>query len=301
MNVREAVEPSRILSTTQEVIMASRPTDVEAVLGKRPVLSEVFNSRSPPNGPSAPLVSVRLAENPSVSLRVEKVVEDTDFRAAEAVPELFFGGVRQSQITKLLSIGLLGVKKYRKLVPTEWSITAVDDILGKNLIDKVLDFEEVSGFSIFSHGALGNKVCVLLLPSPWMFEGLEGWLTPDPQVYADHELASGRRTYPTNLAGAYHAARLPVLEHLASQRRQAGALVFMEVHPEWIPLGVWRFREIARKALRRAPAEAEDLEQALRLVGAELSIPLERWVKASKLIPHFLHQTRLEDFFRSAR
>ncbi len=111
--------------------MASRPTDVEAVLGKRPVLTEVFNSRSPPNGPSAPLVSVRLAENPSVSLRVEKVVGDTDFRAAEAIPELFFGGVRQSQITKLLSVGLLGVKKHRRLVPTEWSITAVDDILGK--------------------------------------------------------------------------------------------------------------------------------------------------------------------------
>ena len=301
MDVGEAVDPSRILSATQEVIMASKPTDVEAVLGKRPVLTEVFNSRSPPNGPSAPLLSVRLAENPSVSLRVEKVVGDTDFRAAEAIPELFTGGVRQSQITKLLSIGLLGIKKNRKLVPTEWSITAVDDILGKNLIDRVLDFQEASGFYVFSHQALGNTVVILLLPSPWMFEGLEGWLTSDPRVYSDHELASGRRTYPTNLAGAYHAARLPVLEHLAGERRQAGALVFMEVHPEWIPLGVWRFREIARKALRRPANEASDLKQALRLVAAELTIPIEKWISASKIIPHFLHQTHIEDYFLSSR
>jgi hypothetical protein len=293
------VNPSRILSATQEVIMASRPTDVEAVLGKRPVLTEIFNSRSPPNGPSAPLISVKLAENPSVSVRVERVVSDGDFRAAEAIPELFSGGVRQSQITKLLSIGLLGVKKRRRLVPTEWSITAVDDILGKGLIDKVMDFSEVDGFTFFSHQALGNAVCVVFLPSPWMFEGLEGWVTSDPRVYSDHELSSGRKTYPTNLAGAYHAARLPVLEYLAGLRRQAGALVFMEVHPEWIPLGVWRFREIARKALRRPPVEAEDLNHALRLVAGELSIPIEKWVRASRVIPYFLHQTKLEDFFRS--
>ena len=299
LDVGEAADPSRVLATTQEVIMASRPTDVEAVFGKRPVLSEVFYSRSAPNGPSAPLVSVKLAENPSVSLRVEKVVGDIDFRAAEAIPELFSGGVRQSQITKLLSIGLLGVRRHRRLVPTEWSITAVDDILGKGLIDKVLDFPETSVFNVFGHDALGNAVWVILLPSPWMFEGLEGWLTDDSRVYSDYELSSGRKTYPTNLAGAYHAARLAVLEHLVDRRRQAGALVFMEVHPEWIPLGVWRFREIARKALRRAPVEADDLDHALRLVATGLAIPIEKWVKASRVIPHFLHQTRMDGFFRS--
>jgi hypothetical protein len=64
-------------------------------------------------------------------------------------------------------------------------------------------------------------------------------------------------------------------------------------------LGVWRFREIARKALRRPPTEADDLNHALNLVAAELSIPIQKWVEASRLIPHFLHQTRLEDFFRS--
>jgi hypothetical protein len=298
MDVRDAIDPSRILASTQEIIMASRPTDVEAVLGRRPVLNEVFNTRSPPNGPSAPLVSVRLAENPSVSLKVEKIVADSDYRAAEGIPDLYFGGVRESQITKLLSVGLLGVRKHRKLVPTEWSITAVDDVLGKGLIDKVLDFQEVGGFRFFCHRALGNTVCVILLPSPWMFEGLEGWLTNNSMVYSDYELSAGRKTYPTYLAGAYHATRLPVLEYLAGQRRQAGAMVFMEVHPEWIPLGVWRFREIARRALRRPVIEADDLSHSLRLVAAQLSIPIEKWVKASKLIPHFLHQTRIEDFLR---
>jgi hypothetical protein len=63
-------------------------------------------------------------------------------------------------------------------------------------------------------------------------------------------------------------------------------------------LGVWRFREIARKALRRPPIEADDLSDALRLAASELSIPVQKWVEASRLIPHFLHQTRLERFFQ---
>ena len=54
----------------------------------------------------------------------------------------------------------------------------------------------------------------------------------------DYELLSGRRSYAKDLEGAYYAARLPVLEYLRHVRRQAGAVVLMEVYPEWIPLGV---------------------------------------------------------------
>jgi hypothetical protein len=36
-----------------------------------------------------------------------------------------------------LSIGVLGLKKDKKLVPTRWAITATDDILAKKLLEKV--------------------------------------------------------------------------------------------------------------------------------------------------------------------
>src|SRR5436309_14016254 len=85
-----------------------------------------------------------------------------------------------------------------------------------------------------------------------MFEGLEAWnLEASPTPAHDHEFAGGRTTYPDRIAGAYHATRLPVLEHLAGRQRQAGAIVFMEVYDDWVPLGVWRYRELARAALAK--------------------------------------------------
>ena len=130
-----------------------------------------------------------------------------------------------------------------------------------------------------------------------MFEGLEAFnLESDPVPLADHEFYRGRKTYPQALAGGYHAARLPVLEYLDRVRRQAGAVVFMEVYKDWIPLGVWRYREIAREALAQPPAKVESLGEALGLLRARLHLRLERWLEASHLLKYVARQRRLTDF-----
>src|SRR5438094_924276 len=113
----------------------------------------------------------------------------------------------------------------RRLVPTEWSITAVDDILAKGLIDEVRGNPWTSEFEVTGASGLANNVVVLLFPGAFMFEGLEAWnLEASPTPAHDHEFAGGRTAYPEQIAGAYHATRLPVLEHLAGQRQQAGAV-----------------------------------------------------------------------------
>jgi len=79
-------------------------------------------------------------------------------------------------------------------------------------------------------------------------------------------------------------------------RRQAGALVLMEVYPEWIPLGVWRFREICREALRRQPVMVNTLEEALDEMGKRLRLPLARWLERSEILRWLKSQTRLTKF-----
>ncbi len=300
--VPEARGPDRNLMAVQEAVMASRPTAVEVQLEKPPNLDVTFSPRSAPVGPSAPLARVVLTENPSVPRRVDAVVSDTDLRAGPGILELYRGGITQSHITKLLSVGLLGVERDRRLVPTEWSITATDDILGRALRQRVLQFPHMGEYRLFSHGAVANQVHILLLPTPWMYEALEAFLVgPDVWPAADHEFAKGRKDYPRNLAGAYHAARLPVLEYLEAQGRQAGAVVFLEVRPEWIPLGVWRFREIAREALRTVPFKVGDLKSALAELSRRLELPLERWLQRSRILDFHRRQTRLEAFHGSPR
>jgi len=127
-----------------------------------------------------------------------------------------------------------------------------------------------------------------------MFDALEGWLTgPRPEVFGDYELNKGRKDYPTNIAGAYHASRLPVLEYLSRIRRQAGAIVFLEVTKEWVPLGVWRFRELARRALTGNPSSFTTIENVLSEARKRLLIPYRNWAEASRLLSYYKMQKQL--------
>ena len=299
LRVQSATNPDRTLSLVQEMAMSEKPTDTELLLKKKPHIRINLLPRSAPHGPSGVIENLSLASNPSVPRPIERVVGDSDLGAEGGAYMLYKSGVSQQQITRIFSTGLLGVRRNRRLVPTEWSITAVDDILAKGIRSRIGDYSPVGEFQVFGAEALGNNVQILLLPTSWMYEALEGWLTgPRPQVYVDYELNKGRTSYPANLAGAYHAAKLPVLEHLNRERRQAGAIAFLEVYQDWVPLGVWRFRELARRALSAPAFKTGSLEQALLQVWRKLRIPAAEWLRAAKLLGHYKKQALLDVFTR---
>jgi len=296
--VQSAVEPDPLLRTIQEGAMAGRPVDTELRLDKRPYLEGPFMARSAPSGPSAVIRDLRLTENPAVPRRVDYVASDTDLLAVDGVKDLYEHGIAQSAITRVFSVGLLGLGKNRKLVPTEWSITAVDDILAKRLLEEVRGHPWVNEYRVFTHRALANAVTVLLMPTAWMFEALEAWNVEDGTMLpaADHEFFHGRKAYPEELAGGYHAARLPVLEYLSRERRQAGAVVFLEVFRDWIPLGVWRFREIARAALEGDAVHFASLEESLANLRKVLTLPMANWLARSKILAYARRQRRITEF-----
>lgn len=136
-------------------------------------------------------------------------------------------------------------------MPTEWSITAVDDIISKKINDIIRQYHVINNYYLFGHKVLGNNIQILLLPTIWMFEVLEVWLLSKFSIPDnDYEYWKGRNKYAENVGGAYYAAKLPILEYLYRIGRQGGAIVFIEIHTEWIPPGVWRIREICRIALK---------------------------------------------------
>ncbi|MHA2192688.1 MAG: Nre family DNA repair protein, partial [Candidatus Thorarchaeota archaeon] len=65
---------------------------------------------------------------------------------------------------------------------------------------------------------------------------------------------------------------------------------------QWVPLGVWRFREIARRALQSHGKKFTSLDEALEEVGSHLRNPIDRWLKVSKLYREFTTQTLITDF-----
>ena len=297
VKVQEARNPGKTLSLVQEIVMSEAPTDTELILKKKPFLKINLLTRSSPHGPSGVVDRLSLAGSPDVPRQIDKVVSDTDLPAIEGAQSLYQNGVSQQHIVRMFSVGLLGSGRSRRLVPTEWSITAIDDILSKDLRRKILDHPQLDELRLFSASSVGNNVHVLLLPTSWMFEALEGWMTgPKPEVFGDYELNKGLEDYPANIAGAYHASRLPVLEYLNRIRRQAGAIVFLEVTRDWVPLGVWRFRELARRALTGQPSTFRSLEESLSEARKRLLIPYRNWAEASRLLSYYKQQSLLDRY-----
>lgn len=297
--VTAASNPSRELAETQTLALSEAPMVSEATLLKKPQFTSVFSDVTLPMGPSAPLRKFRLDDNPKVPKVIDRVTSDTDLLAVKGVKNLFDSGIRLEHITRLLSVGTIGQKKARRLVPTKWSITATDDIIGKELHKQVLRNSWINDFRVSIDNALGNTVVLLFLPSTWQFEAMECWLGGlKPPIISDHEWFKGRKDYAKDVVGAYYATRLPALEYLVNIRRQAGVIVFMEIDPQqWVPLGVWRFREIAKRALETSVKSFSSIDEALNEIAAHLRVPMHRWLETSKIYPEFKAQTSLTDFW----
>lgn len=307
MPVSLAADPSYELLDFQEIAMSSSLFELEVNLAEKPRQDLSFDSFTAPLGPSAKLNKVNLIENPKIPKEIDYYASDSDAKSNTAIIDLFQKGFPVSTLSKVLSSGALGVKKKRKLVPTRWSITAVDSNISKYFIEeKLIQNKVIDNFKLFHSKYLDNDFWVLLMPYPWSFEQIECWLpggvwtqgATSFNILADHELSTGLKGYPEETEGAYFAARLAVTEHLVKENRSAAAIVFREIGSGYaLPLGVWQIRENVRAALKEKPLEFSTMDIVLEFLSKKLSVPMEQYKKKSVLIPHFKQQTRLSQWF----
>ena len=70
----------------------------------------------------------------------------------------------------------------------------------------------------------------------------------------------------------------------------------MEVYEDWVPLGVWRYRELARASLAKRPSRFADFESAEAEIGRRLRLPLANWWRASVLRAYLRSQRRITSY-----
>lgn len=300
VEVKDANNPGKMLQKAQEIAMSSTPVGTEVTFFKPPKGHLRFDGLLMPMGPRGKVKDLDLTTNPAVPRKVDQIVEEKEMKASQAIGELYISGVDVVDISRLLSLGLLG--KQKKLVPTRWSITASDDMAGKLLTKEVLDFPLVNDYLLYSGEKLGNHFEILIMPGVYNFELIEIWLPrsiwsgEDTWIDADNEGPEGKKTY-SNLMGGYYAARLALLERLISERRQGTVLMVREISEEyWAPLGVWVVREAARSALSRIPQRFNTLGEALDEMNKRLRTPLHKWTVKSQIITGTT-QTSFASFF----
>ncbi len=307
VHVQKFEEAGKIIDRTRELALAENCVDMELNLTKKPHGSIFMDDDVQPFGPSAPIRDLHLG-NAKFERRVEKAYRDTDLKAVEAVRELYAKGVLVTKIQRAFSVGAFGLEKNRKLVPTRWSITAVDDIIGKDLLKEVKTCPEINEYRVYESTYLDNVFEILMIPAKWSYESMEAWFpgtTWNPNgtstaIFSDWEGNNGRTTYAA-IGGCYYSARLAVCELLLKERRQATVVVLREARPGYImPVGVWQVRENVRNAMRQAPFKFKTLGESLKFIGGRFEIPLKRWIQQSELLKQALFQKRISDFFALA-
>ena len=293
----------RYIESLQDLALSKRAVDSTMTFEKTPsqYLNEMVLSKSNieeiPTVFSAPVSEFKIYPSTSDE-KIEKKYYDGDLLASDAVVELYENNVDITRIAKVLSIGMLGRKKNRKLVPTKWSITAADDIVSMNLLKKIKDNTVLDCHLVFYFNHLGNYYSIIFIPDDvWNFEMIESWIDTNGRVHIGSDYESGKNIehYPS-IAGAYFAARLAAAEYLFKKRKKSSVLILREIHPEYfMSLGVWQIREGIRESLKSKGKKFETFDSALKYGVSKTSLSINEWIKNSSIIRN-KKQKRISDY-----
>src|SRR3989475_11829856 len=321
-NVFDAHKGGRLIETLQEVAMMTKPVDTELVLTRPPRKILDLREDSQPFGPIAPLASFH-AGNSSVDYRIEKAFYDGDLLADDALLQLYRNGVLVTRIQRAFSLGIVGENKRRKLVPTRWSITAVDNNLSLRLMARIRQNPLIDEYRVYKYNDLDNTYVGILTPESWRFEWIEAWFEPEllatsfpdvnmvtdvetssyvsadghrPVMLGDSEGFRNRTTY-AKPGGCYYSARLAVSEYLDAIGRQAGAIMLREIHPGYImPVGVWNVRESLRALFKTQFEQLDSMDAAMNYVSTIFEIPKRDWIENSALLQKAYFQRKISEF-----
>jgi hypothetical protein len=288
---------SKFLELNQEMSLASKPVDMDINLKAKPKFRMNYDNMMAPTGPYAELKKAKLTENPKIHTKVQKVHYDTDLKAQDALIYLYDNKFDENFLSRILSIGTLGIKKNRKLVPTKWSITATDDTLGKHLIKEVKKHNQIN-YSAFFGDYLGNHYLILCFPEVWGYELFETTVVNPRHYMTDHEAYEGRKYYANNTAGGYYTVRLAILEKLNKLKRQGSCLALRFITGDYtLPLGVWVTREAARNAMSSNKIEFSSkelmLEYAGKLIKKKFNCDVDVYLRKSNILKNINTQSKL--------
>ena len=289
---------NRFIEKLQDISLSERSIESEVSFASQPQ-GMSFSEEHTPFGPSAPIKKFEI-ESGRWNRDLEQVYYDTDQKSRDAVVDLHKKGVPFSSIQKAFSVGVMGKKYRRSLVPTRWSITACDTMIGDRLLGEVKKFPLIDTWRVHEFSSLHNNYAVILMPTGWQYEWSEAFLHilgNEELVFSDHE-GNKKKTEYSPLGGCYYSCKMAVLEALAREQKQAGAIILREALQGYVPMGVFNVRENVRNAMLQPAREFEDIRSALSHLSGSFTLPIRRFIEEGALLRDTLKQRQctLNDF-----
>ncbi len=288
----------KFMDLIKEVSLTDKPVDTEISLEKKPQFKLTFNQDTTPFGPTIKLEKAKITENIHIPNKVDKIIND-DITASEGLSILQSKGFDEYYLTKIFSAGNLGSNTNKKLVPTRWAITAVDDTLGKDIISEIKDYK-LSNYQLYTGAYLGNNYIIMFFPEVWGYELFET-MSENHDASHDIEQYTGRKSYASETAGGYYAARFSILQKLQRTKRQARVLALRIVTNDyWAPLGVWVVREAVKKTMINKPLEFETREEminyAINYAKKQINYDLRPLINKSETLKEIKTQKKISEY-----
>ncbi len=280
--------------------LSLKPVDSEAILRKAPLPTLKFDGITKPVGPSSPAEKIKIYDNPKLHRKIEKIMWD-DVKAEEAIRTLYLSGLDVYEIQRAMSLGVLGTIRRRRLVPTRWAITAVDEILSKFMKGFIRRERWIDDIEVRYGEYIGNRYVIVLMPGPGNMEWVEIWQprglwtrgSSKPVIWRVFEDNLGNLSA---IDGGFSAAKMAVLESLFKRRRSADVLIIREILPTYYaPVGNWHIRETVKDIMKKDPVKVMDLSQVKDIIRKHIDIDLSVLSRKSLLL-RGVRQTRLSDY-----
>ena len=296
----------RIKEKLGEITLSTNTVEIEGYYKSKLQFNSKFDSEIQPMGPSGFLNKFELTSNPKIPKKVDSIIHD-ELKSNHQINELYSSKYDVYYLQGILSAGLTGLAEKSKIVPTRWSITAVDDMIGKDLIQKLKNFPIINDIEVKQGNLLGNYYTICLFPGQWCFENIESWIpgnifsltaeqaniSIEREGFKLSESWKGRSSYSTQ-AGGYYASRFAILEYLHTLRKQAKVLIIREISPEYrVPVGVWQVREGIKISLNKTSTKFNTKSELINWLSNKLFLDVSKYSVISNLIS----QRLLDEFF----
>jgi len=294
-NKLDAYSPKNELLDIQLITQAEDTAELELELAKRK--NYIKDDITGISNYSYNINKLKVVSNIKVPAPIDRVVNDTDMKAIDGMVSLYNKLDDVYKIEQLLSVGLLGVRKNRVLVPTRWAITSVDDTIGRNIIDKIKQNTTIDKYELYHFEFYKNKFYIILIPMNWGFEQIEDG-SSDNMTCIDFEINEPRKEYAYSVAGGYYASRLEIAKSLDNRKKMARVVVFRDIDMTYKSKGVWVVRETVKETMTKQPILFDSIDNLLVYLDKELKIKhgSKFWSDKSNLLKDIKHQRRLSDF-----
>ena len=242
-----------------------------------------------PMGPLIECKSLDIVSSPEIS-RVAKRICDKDVLSADSVWQLLDYDYTLDQVSRMMSVGLLGRLSRRRLVPLRSAYKAVIDSYLTRAIMNLIELPFLSSIELHASSFYGDSFTILLRPG-------------EPRVdYLRLESFNGLNTLRTSFDGidtqatdpktSFYAdnARFAAYRSMINNRESSHVVIFHQCRdPRNLILGPWMARAGVRYALEGDGVALDNMQNAINVLNSFLKPKLDYWALDSPLLSR-LHE-----------